>query len=71
MRLTIVSEPRKWNKGEESIMADEKEGRTCANPTCSCKVQDGQKFCSTSCEGKGKVVELDCECGHPQCSGDF
>jgi hypothetical protein len=49
-------------------MADDKD--TCGNPVCSCKPTDG-KYCSASCEGAGKTVEIDCDCGHPDCSGNF
>jgi hypothetical protein len=52
-------------------MADEKEQRTCKSETCSCPVPEGQKYCSASCEGKGGTIELDCDCGHPDCSGNF
>jgi hypothetical protein len=50
-------------------MADDQENK-CKNAPCSCPSSEG-KYCSTSCEGKGDVVELDCECGHPECSGNF
>ncbi len=49
-------------------MADEKE--TCKNPVCGC-VQHEDKYCSASCEGVGDTVEIDCDCGHPECSGSF
>lgn len=52
-------------------MAEEKETNVCKNPPCSCAVSDGQKYCSTSCEGKGQTIELDCDCIHPECKGNF
>lgn len=45
--------------------------KTCKNPPCSCAAPSDNDYCSVSCEGKGDVIELDCECGHPECSGDF
>lgn len=51
-------------------MADE-EKVTCKNPVCSCSPQPDGKYCSASCEGAGKTIELDCDCGHPECSGNF
>jgi len=50
-------------------MADDKD--KCANPVCTCKPQPGGKYCSASCEGAGKTIELDCDCGHPECQGNF
>ncbi len=56
---------------KEKSMADEKKN-VCRNEPCSCPVPDGQKYCSASCEGKGSgIIELDCDCGHPDCSGNF
>jgi hypothetical protein len=51
-------------------MADD-EKKTCKNPVCSCPPQPDGKYCSASCEGAGKTIELDCDCGHPECSGNF
>jgi hypothetical protein len=50
-------------------MADEKD--TCKNPVCSCPAPADGKYCSASCEGKGETIELDCDCSHPECSGNF
>jgi hypothetical protein len=52
-------------------MAEEKETRECKNPTCSCTVPKGQKYCSASCEGTGQTIELDCDCSHAECKGNF
>jgi hypothetical protein len=49
-------------------MADEKV--TCKNPVCGCAPNDG-KYCSASCEGTGDTIEIDCDCGHEACSGNF
>lgn len=52
-------------------MADEKDVKTCKNPTCNCKVSDDADYCSSICEGSGDTVVIDCDCGHPECEGDF
>jgi hypothetical protein len=51
-------------------MAEEEE-KQCQNPVCTCKPQPGGKYCSASCEGAGKTIELDCDCGHAECAGNF
>ena len=51
-------------------MADEREEKTCANPPCSCPVQ-GEKYCSVHCESTKSTVQIDCDCGHDGCKGDF
>lgn len=51
-------------------MADDREEK-CGNAPCSCKPQSGEKYCGVVCEGKGETIELDCDCGHPDCSGNF
>jgi hypothetical protein len=50
-------------------MADEQE--TCKNPVCGCPPAEDGKYCSASCEGTGDTIEIDCDCGHPDCSGNF
>jgi hypothetical protein len=52
-------------------MVDENEEKKCQNPVCTCPPQPGGKYCSASCEGAGKTVELDCDCGHEECAGNF
>ena len=49
-------------------MADEDK---CKNPPCTCKPQPGGKYCSASCEGTGDTIELDCDCSHEECQGNF
>jgi hypothetical protein len=51
-------------------MADDKENQ-CKNPPCSCPATADGKYCSAACAGTGDVVQLDCDCGHPDCTGDF
>ena len=54
-------------------MADETTdgGKVCANPPCSCTVEKGEKYCSVHCQSTGNTVQIDCDCGHPDCTGDF
>jgi hypothetical protein len=49
-------------------MSDENK---CKNVTCSCPATEGTKYCGPSCEGKGDTIELDCDCGHEDCQGNF
>ncbi len=42
----------------------------CKNPPCGCAVTD-EKYCSAACEGAGDSVQIDCDCGHETCGGDF
>lgn len=51
-------------------MADDNE-KQCENPSCTCPAQPGGKYCSASCEGSGSTIELDCDCGHEACGGNF
>ena len=55
-------------RAKEEIMADEQK---CKNPPCTCKPQPGGKYCSASCEGTGDTIELDCDCSHEECQGNF
>ena len=50
---------------------DEKKEKQCKNPACTCPPQPDGKYCSASCEGAGKTIEIDCDCGHPECGGNF
>ena len=54
-------------------MADETrdEGKTCANAPCSCPAEKGEKFCSVHCQSTGNTTQIDCDCGHAACAGDF
>ena len=44
---------------------------TCKNPPCSCTVERGDRYCSVHCESTPNTVQIDCDCGHQSCSGDF
>jgi metallothionein len=46
-------------------MADDKK---CAHPACKCRAKEGGDFCSTYCEGVGETPDIECNCGHPECS---
>jgi hypothetical protein len=50
-------------------MADE--DNKCQNAPCTCPAPSDGKYCSASCEGAGKTIELDCDCGHTDCGGNF
>lgn len=50
-------------------MADDE--NTCKNAPCSCPAPDDGQYCSASCEGAGDTIELDCDCGHGECGGNF
>jgi hypothetical protein len=41
----------------------------CAHPSCLCKVKEGEKYCSTFCEGEAKTSDITCLCGHAECGG--
>jgi len=52
-------------------MADDNGQKKCKNPACTCPPQEGGKYCSASCEGSGQTIEIDCDCGHDACGGNF
>ncbi|HYE14115.1 MAG TPA: hypothetical protein VD968_06715 [Pyrinomonadaceae bacterium] len=52
-------------------MADERNDKVCANPPCSCPVEGGERYCSVHCQSTENTVQIDCDCGHQGCSGDF
>ena len=47
-------------------MADPKK---CAHATCTCMARPDSDFCSEFCEDSKDLTTLDCDCGHPGCSG--
>lgn len=53
-------------------MADERNDKECANPPCTCPITEkGEKFCSVHCQSTENSIQIDCDCGHPGCKGDF
>jgi hypothetical protein len=55
-------------------MADETrdEGKVCANPPCTCSITEkGEKYCSVHCQSTANATQIDCDCGHGSCAGDF
>jgi hypothetical protein len=56
---------------EVDSMADDKDKNICKHPACSCPVEKGEKYCSPTCAGAGDTMQIDCDCGHPSCTGDF
>jgi hypothetical protein len=52
-------------------MADKDNAKTCKNPPCGCPASEDSKYCGPSCEGTGDTIEIDCDCGHDNCSGNF
>jgi len=44
------------------------ENKKCAHPSCHCQATADSKYCSPYCEAAGTTVEIQCNCGHPECS---
>jgi len=55
---------------EETATAD-KPANSCKNPPCTCPVEKGEKFCSVHCQSTEHNIQIDCDCGHDTCKGDF
>jgi hypothetical protein len=51
--------------------ADTRDANTCKNSPCTCPVERGEKFCSVHCQSTGNTIQIDCDCGHESCGGDF
>lgn len=44
----------------------------CKNPPCTCPVGDSDDdYCSVHCQSTANHVQIDCDCGHAECKGDF
>ena len=60
---------------EASQEASPKEGLIMAEPTkcahtaCTCVCSDGKKYCSQICEDSKGMLEIKCDCKHPECLG--
>ena len=57
---------------DETVRDDEvRAANTCKNPPCTCPVEKGEKYCGAHCTGTGSTIQIDCDCGHDTCKGDF
>jgi hypothetical protein len=54
---------------ETQVMADDQ--KKCANASCSCPADEGEKYCSAYCEGKAGTTTIDCDCGCPTCENNL
>jgi len=45
------------------------ENKKCAHPSCNCHAREGNEYCSVYCEGAGTAPDIQCGCGHTECSG--
>lgn len=44
------------------------QSKKCAHPSCQCQAREGSKYCSPYCQAAGTTVEIQCNCGHAECS---
>ena len=56
---------------EETARETERGANTCKNAPCNCPVEGGEKFCSVNCQSTEGHIQIDCDCGHNTCGGDF
>jgi hypothetical protein len=42
----------------------------CTHPACNCVPADGKKYCSDTCSDSKGLLELTCQCQHPECQGE-
>jgi hypothetical protein len=40
----------------------------CAHPSCRCRKGEDGDYCSVYCRDAGDLTELQCSCGHDECS---
>jgi len=40
----------------------------CAHPACNCQPDNNDKYCSPYCHDAGDLIEIACDCGHPDCN---
>jgi hypothetical protein len=45
------------------------DAKKCAHPACSCVVTK-DKYCSETCGDAKGMIELTCQCHHPECKGE-
>ena len=51
--------------------ADNMDANTCRNSPCTCPTDKSEKYCSVHCQSTANTVQIDCDCGHDTCKGDF
>jgi hypothetical protein len=45
-----------------------KQQEKCAHPSCACPAATDSRYCGAYCEGARETSEINCSCGHPNCS---
>ena len=45
-----------------------KEQEKCAHPSCTCPRGRESQYCGAYCEGARDTSEIQCSCGHTNCS---
>ncbi len=43
--------------------------RKCKHAGCGCVTTDGKDYCSDRCKDTKKIMEITCQCNHPECKG--
>lgn len=43
----------------------------CAHPACSCTKGKESDYCSQTCKEAADLIEIACQCGHPNCSKNY
>jgi hypothetical protein len=51
--------------------SNDRDANTCKNAPCTCPVDKGEKYCSVHCDSTAGHTQIDCDCGHDTCGGDF
>lgn len=64
--VEVIRVPRTAKAGSSPLTTDDR--NRCAHPPCTCTPRSG-KYCSAHCEAMAERPEIDCRCGHPDCSG--
>ena len=55
----------------DETVRDADAANTCKNAPCTCPVEKGEKYCSVHCQSTTSTIQIDCDCGHDNCGGDF
>lgn len=56
-----------YSKGMETAMDKTKK---CKHAGCGCAAPEGKDYCSEVCKDAKSVIEITCQCRHPQCGGE-